>query len=72
MTASLTLSLFKRLSPLRLAGPLFEKELRVSSRQRMYNGRHGVDHFEEAHIGNIAAGSMSCGLATLRSWVFSP
>jgi ABC-type transport system involved in multi-copper enzyme maturation permease subunit len=34
MTTSLTFSLFERLTPLRLAGPLLERELRVSSRRR--------------------------------------
>lgn len=34
MTTSLTINLFEQINPLRLAGPLFDKELRVSSRQR--------------------------------------
>lgn len=34
MTTPLTMSLFEQANPLRLAGPLFDKELRVSSRQR--------------------------------------
>lgn len=33
MTTALTLSLFERLNPLRLAGPLLDRELRVSSRR---------------------------------------
>jgi ABC-2 type transport system permease protein len=34
MTTSLTANLFEQINPLRLAGPIFDKELRVSSRQR--------------------------------------
>jgi len=34
MTTSLTMSLFEQINPLRLAGPIFDKELRVASRQR--------------------------------------
>lgn len=36
MTTSLTMSLFEQISPLRLAGPIFDKELRVASRQRRF------------------------------------
>ena len=34
MTTALIFSLWERISPLRLAGPIFDKELRVSSRRR--------------------------------------
>lgn len=36
MAIAWTFSLFERMNPLRLAGPLFDKELRVSSRQRRF------------------------------------
>ena len=36
MAIAWTFSLFEQMNPLRLAGPLFDKELRVSSRQRRF------------------------------------